>query len=193
MEQTLSRIRAGQRKAFEALVNETWDDLAEYVSSILASREAAEDVCQDAFIRVWEFRDRWHDGSARALVFRIGRNLAFDLRRRERVRRTWVAQQRPTEHCTVPTDELAESSYLELRFREALSALTPGRRQAVESVRLRGLTHQEAAEALGISRQTVANRMTLALADLRILLADVLPNCARARHVSGRHVAVGSS
>jgi len=73
-------------------------------------------------------------------------------------------------------EDVAELGEYELRFREALASLTPGRREVIELVRLRGLTHQEAADALEISQQTVANRMTLALADLRVLLADILPD-----------------
>ena len=176
----LSRIRAGEREAFETLVHETRDDLVDYLTWILGSKEAAEDTCQDAFIRLWEQRERWHDGSARALLFRIGRNLAFDARRRERVRRDWAVREAAMV-SSVWGDERAELSELEVRFREALAALTPARRETVESVRLQGLTHEEAAQALGVSRQTVANRMTLALADLRQLLGDVLPDLAATR------------
>lgn len=172
----LSRIRAGERAAFETLVSDTWDDLVDYLTWILASRDAAEDACQDAFLRLWEQRERWHDGSARALLFRIGRNLAFDAKRRERIRRKWAERETTTPGGWRDAEEQAQISELEHRFREALAALTPARRKTVESVRLHGLTHVEAAEALGVSRQTIANRMTLALADLRLLLRDVLPD-----------------
>jgi RNA polymerase sigma-70 factor (ECF subfamily) len=172
---SLARIRAGEPGAFQRLVEETWDDLVDHLTWVLGSREAAEDAGQEALIRIWERRERWHDGSARALVFRIARNLAFDARRRERVRREWADREAVVAKAGVEPDALAETSEYEQRFREALEALTPGRREAIELVRLKGLTHQEAAEAIGISQQTVANRMTLALADLRVLLADVLP------------------
>lgn len=171
----LARIRAGERAAFERLVEGTWDDLVDHLTWILGSREAAEDAGQEAFVRLWERRERWHDGSARALVFRIARNLAFDARRRERVRREWASREAETGEAVAGPDDLAEASEYEACFRRALAALTPGRREVIELVRLRGLSHREAAEALDISQQTVANRMTLALADLRVLLADVLP------------------
>lgn len=172
----LEGIRNGDRIAFEGLVNEAWSPLVDHLTWLLGSREAAEDAGQEAFIRLWEQRERWHDGSARALVFRIGRNLALDEKRKERVRREFAAREagaREREECPGNRAEVME---YETRFREALEALTPSRREAIELVRLRGLTHQEAAEALNISKQTVANRMTLALADLRMLLADILPD-----------------
>lgn len=174
-EVSLAGITAGDGEAFARLVHGVWDDLVDHLAWILESREAAEDAAQEALIRIWEQRERWHDGSARALVFRMARNLAFDARRRERVRREWADREAEVAQTGVEPDALAETSEYEQRFREALQALTPGRREAIELVRLKGLTHQEAAEAIGISQQTVANRMTLALADLRVLLADVLP------------------
>jgi RNA polymerase sigma-70 factor (ECF subfamily) len=175
----LARIRAGEQEAFEILVRTTWDDVVGYLTWLLGCRETAEDICQEALVRIWEQRERWHDGSARALLFRIARNLALDAKRRERVRRAWAAREAVRAPATNGTDEQAESSELEGRLREALAALTPERRETVESVRFRGLTHEEAAEVLGVSRQTIANRMTLALADLRVLLTDVLPGAHR--------------
>ena len=189
----LARIREGQREAFERFVHETWDDLIDHLTWLLESRDAAEDVCQEAFTRIWEKRERWHEGSARALVFRIARNLAFDIKRRERIRGDWARQASSGPQRGPQPDELAESWELEARFREALEALAPGRREAVEAVRLRGLSHQEAADALGISRQTVANRMTLALADLRVLLADVLPPVRGGFVARERRAEVGSA
>ena len=180
----LVRIRAGERDAFEGLVNATWGDLVEHLTWILGSRDAAEDAGQEAFTRLWERRERWEAGSARALVFRIGRNLAFDARRRERVRRDWAEREAIVVQSGAGPDDLAAASECERAFRKALSALTPARREVIELVRLRGLSHQEAAEALEISLQTVANRMTLALADLRVLLADVLPSVEAELHAT---------
>ncbi len=172
----LTRIRSGDGEVFAGLVAETWDDLVGYLAWIVGSRAGAEDAAQEALIRVWEHRERWREGSARALVFRIGRNLALDARRSAKVRRLWgtTLGREPAPAPDGPEEAMRWSEYEE-RLRGALEALSPGRREVVELIRLRGLSHREAAEALGISQQTVANRMTLALADLRTLLADILP------------------
>ncbi len=179
----LSRIRAGDQEAFASLVEETWDDLVEHLAWILGSREAAQDAAQEAMIRIWERREEWHEGSARGLVFRIGRNAALDARRREKVRLRWRTEQVEASSPLPegPEEEVRWSEY-EGRLRSALDALPPPRREVVELVRLRGLTHREAAELLGLSQQTVANRMTLALAELRTLLADLLPELMARPH-----------
>lgn len=172
----LTRIRAGDQEAFASLVEECWDDLVEHLTWVLGSPDAAQDAAQEAMIRIWEHRESWQDGSARALLFRIGRNAALDARRSQKVRLRWrsAREKEPPPTVEGPEEDARWSEY-ELRVRRALEALTPRRREVVELVRMRGLSHQEAADLLGLSPQTVANRMTLALADLRTLLADLLP------------------
>jgi RNA polymerase sigma-70 factor (ECF subfamily) len=57
--------------------------------------------------------------------------------------------------------------------REALEALPVRRRQVFDLVHGRGLSYREAADALEISVQTVANQMSRALRELRERLAHV--------------------
>ena len=169
----LERIRSGDSEALGLLLGEAWAPLVIYLLTFLDSVEAAEDAAQEAFVRLWEHRDRWESGSARAVVFRIGRNMALDLRRRADVRRRWRRDHRydPTLSPPTPEEELTGTELL-LRFREALESLPPRRREVFELIRLRGLSHRDVAEVLEVSDQTVANHMRLAMRDLRHLLLD---------------------
>lgn len=169
----LEQIRSGDSKALGLLIKETWTPLVRYLLTFFDSVEAAEDAAQEAFVRLWEHRDRWESGSARAVVFRIGRNIALDLRRRADVRRRWRQSHLydPTLSPTTPEEDLTGTELL-LRFREALESLPPRRREVFELIRLRGLSHRDAAEVLEVSYQTVANHLRLAMKDLRHLLSD---------------------
>ena len=172
----LERIRSGDSEALGLLLGEAWAPLVIYLLTFLDSVEAAEDAAQEAFVRLWEHRDRWESGSARAVVFRIGRNIALDLRRRADVRRRWRRDHRfdPTLSPPTPEEELTGTELL-LRFREALESLPPRRREVFELIRLRGLSYRDVAEVLEVSDQTVANHMRLAMKDLRHLLSDFPP------------------
>jgi len=169
----LERIRSGDSEALGLLLRETWDPLVRYLLPFLDSVEAAEDAAQESFVRLWEHRDRWESGSARALVFRIGRNMALDLRRRAEVRRGWrrLHRQRPTSSPPTPEEEFRGTEAL-LRFGEALESLPPRRRDVFELIRLRGLSYRDAAEVLDVSDRTVANHLRLAMKDLRHLLSE---------------------
>jgi RNA polymerase sigma-70 factor (ECF subfamily) len=170
----LERIRSGDSEALGLLLRETWAPLVRYLLTFLDPVEAAEDAAQEAFVRLWEHRERWESGSGRAVVFRIGRNVALDLRRRAEVRRRWKRNHRydPTPSPPTPDEEFTGTEFL-TRFREALESLPPHRREVFELIRFRGLSHRDVAEALEISYQTVANHLTLAMKDLRHLLSDI--------------------
>ena len=171
----LEQIRSGDSEALGLLLGETWTPLVMYLLTFLDSVEAAEDAAQEAFVRLWEHRDRWGSGSARAVVFRIGRNVALDFRRRAEVRRRWKRKHRhdPTGSPPTPEEELTGAEFL-LRFQEALESLPPRRREVFELIRFRGLSHRDVAEVLELSDRTVANHLRLAMKDLRHMLSDPL-------------------
>jgi RNA polymerase sigma-70 factor (ECF subfamily) len=169
----LARIALGDETALAELLAGEWSPLVRHLSGLLSSADLAADAAQEAFVRLWERRGSWNAGSARALLFRIGRNVAFDLRRRARVRRRVLPDLEPRRPAT-PAEDL-ERAELEERCSAALASLQERRREVFELVRLAGLSHREAAEVLGVSTQTIANNISLALRDLRHLLAGERP------------------
>lgn len=182
----LEAIRSGDPEAFGRLLREAWAPLVRYLASLLDSVEAAEDAAQEAFVRLWEHRDRWRSGSPRAVVFRIGRNVALDLKRGDKVRRRWRQKHRADQirSPSTPDEELACKEALQ-RFQEALESLPPRRREVFELIRLRGLSHQEAAEVLDISYRTVANHLFLAMKDIQDMLSDFPSQSSQEEGVSG--------
>jgi RNA polymerase sigma-19 factor, ECF subfamily len=175
----LERIRAGDDVALAALLEDAWAPLVRYLASILGGVDAAEDAAQEAFVRLWEHRERWLEGSARAVLFRIGRNAALDALRVAEVRAPPV-RVADTSPAPGPSQDVEqEGRELEARVRSAVASLPAARREVFELVRLRGLGYAEVATVLGLAPQTVANHMSLALRDLRSLLADILPASSR--------------
>jgi len=124
----LDRMRAGDEGALADLVAEVRKPLVLCLRQILDEEDSAEDAAQEALIRFWEHRERWASGTDRAVVFRIGRNVALDLRRRVRatVRRAahWNDLLAPE-----PSDpgQDAEASELRSLLEEALKSLPPRR------------------------------------------------------------------
>lgn len=186
---TLERIRAGDPSALEELLQDAWTPLVRHLASLVGPGGEAEELAQEAFVRLWEQRERWEGGSARALVFRIGRNRALDRIRRQDVRSRFVRDAGEGDVGVAPSPaEDLERAELRLRVASALERLAPRRREVLELVRFGGLSHEEVAEAMGISLQTVANHVSLALRDLRAELADLVAPEAEDDHddIEGR-------
>lgn len=163
----LSRITAGDSKALGVILERFWAAVVRYCSAALASADAGEDVAQETFVRLWERREAWRaEGSVRALLYKIARNLVVDELRRVGARRR-ADSRAPTPSSTGTPDELFDTEEMRAAMCEAVERLPARRREVFVLVRHHGLSYREAAEVLGLAPQTVANHLTLAMIDLK--------------------------
>jgi RNA polymerase sigma-70 factor (ECF subfamily) len=126
-------------------------------------RHEAEDLVQDAMVRVYERWDRVGGmGDPVGYLFRTALNL-----RRSRLRRLAVAARRlvggRSEEATDPAVVATEGDAV----RRALAALPDGQREAVVVVEWLGMTDAQAGEVLGVSPGAVRVRLTRARSALR--------------------------
>ena len=135
--------------AFEAFYLERHEDLYRAVWLVTRNRHEAEEIAQDAFLRVFE---RWE--RVRGLedpggyLYRTAMNVW-----RSRGRRAAVAIRRAVR--TLPADDgLAEVESRDAVVR-TLAVLTPRQRAALVLTDLLGLTSEEAGSALGVRASTV--------------------------------------
>lgn len=162
----LDRLSQGEVAALDVVIARFWSPLVAYLIGFLHSREAAEDVAQETFYRLWERRRKLRtDGSLRGFIYQVARNLAISEQRRDQAfERTVKAmdQEGPAFSCIEIRDD---GCYLELQ--RAVNDLPTRRREILLLHSVHGLPYKEIAELLGIAPQTVANQFSAALASLR--------------------------
>ena len=172
----MARVMAGDRDVLKLLVTRFTVPLQHFAARYLGPTGDPEGVVQEAFVRLWEKRDHWReDGSVKALLFTLTRNAAVDASRRVRREESLLEEGLEKIPSTGPTpsDHAIEAELR--RLAEAAVSHLPSRRQEVfRLVREGGLSYREVSETLGISVQTVANLMSLALTDLRSALEPYL-------------------
>lgn len=168
-------ISSGDPDALQALMDRHWGGLVRYAERMLRCPDAAEDVAQEVFVRVWEHRSRWTPGgSVQGYLYRIARNLVLQRSRHLEVRdRTEPEVRRRAGTVTTPVEDAVHGE-LRAAFREALDDLPERRREAFLLVRMRGLSLREAGEVMGLTRRTVANHVYLAAGDLETALRPFL-------------------
>ena len=132
---------------------------------VVHDRHEAEDLTQDAFVRVFE---RWDRVSMmddpRGYLYRTAMNVF-----RSRYRRAMLALKRTT--WAAPTDDVAEVEARDATVR-ALATLSPRQRAAVVLTDLLGFRSDEAAEMLGIRASTVRMHASRAHAALKVTMTD---------------------
>ena len=85
-DELLSRVAAGDPAAARALVARKLPRLLSLAGRMLSDRSEAEDVAQEAFVRVWKQAPKWRPGAARfdTWLHRVALNLCYDRLRRRR-------------------------------------------------------------------------------------------------------------
>ena len=136
--------------------------LKAYVRGVFPAVRDVEDVVQESYLRVCKAQTAGSVVSARAFLFRIARNLALDLLRRER--RSPIAQVGDLAALHVVEDRPDAAETVEARDRfamldEALAALSPRHRQIVILCKLQSKSHREVAALLGIAEKTVTEHV----------------------------------
>lgn len=130
-----------------------------------------EDICQDAYVRLLESLEHSTPRCTKAFLFRIVRNLTFDLRRSARHR--WLALTGNLEDldcATVLDPERYAIAFEDLEnLLAVVNALPARRREVVLLRRVEGVSLKTIAEAMRIGVPAVEKHLTLALRTLRKL------------------------
>jgi len=168
------RLRASDAAACAELFDATHADLLRYAIRLTLDEDAAKDIVQEAYIKLWVLRETLDpDRSIRALLYTIVRNLAFNLQRgrqREQAKRARLEATTVTEKQTI--DEAIDAEVLSDRLDKWIEELPPRRREAFQLSRFDGLSHEAIAEIMDLAPRTVTNHIMLALQSLRDRLQE---------------------
>lgn len=162
-------IADGHLDALEPLVRRHQDHVRRLAYRFLGEWSDADDVAQDAFLRVVRAAPRY-EPTARFTTWlhRIVMNLCLDARRR---RGRFAAGDPPDGPADPPPDALERDETVR-RVREALGGLPERQRTAVILHRYAGHSHREIAEVTGWSESAVESLLVRGYANLRRVLAD---------------------
>jgi RNA polymerase sigma-70 factor (ECF subfamily) len=155
----LARIALGDRRAFEQLYRATCSYLMAVAWRVLQRRQLAEEVLQDAFVKVWHSAGAYDArlGVPMTWLINIVRNRAIDVRRARATAAVddSVDVDPPLEeasdahgaHAAGP-EQWLEASIRKARVETCMGQLSASQRQALALAYYQGLTHAEIAETL---------------------------------------------
>ena len=148
----LTAFRAGESKAFEALVRRYQRAVLTIARRFAADLDDAEDLAQRAFINAAERAGGWRGGSFKSWLFRIVINLAKNhVRDTARFDRSAEAQEQEAPPTAPDAHQRLEEAERQQVLREAIARL-PRRQREVLLLRIDGdLPFAEVAATLGIT------------------------------------------
>jgi RNA polymerase sigma-70 factor (ECF subfamily) len=176
----VKKARSGDRKAYGTLVDLYQRRVYAIAFGILRNREDAWDAAQEAFVKAYKNLDRFEGTSAfYTWLYRITYNLSIDhLRSRKRRdtvdldenRKLESALQKAGHQVHEHPDEMADRKELSRVLQEAMQKLTDKHRAIIVLREVEGLSYEEMADVLGISKGTVMSRLFHARKNLQALL-----------------------
>jgi RNA polymerase sigma-70 factor (ECF subfamily) len=174
-EELVAAVARGDTRALTELVQRHGNWAARFAERITGSPQYAEEVVQNAFLRLWQRAERWEGRSRFSTWFyRVLHNLAIDQQRTQRHGLDPLDESLPDPGASA--EEQLERSRRDARVRAALARLPERQRGAIVLSHYEGCTQAEAAEILGISEGALESLLSRARASLRQALAG---ECSR--------------
>ena len=182
------RFQRGDRAAFAALVRRHQTPLYNFSLRHLRVQSAAEDVVQDAFVRVVQNAAEFkHEARFTTWLYTIARNLCIDQLRKRALRKhpsldqgtsssgeegdgPTLGEQTADSRASVERD--ATGTELKERIAKAVETLPDEQREVFLLREVANLPFKEIATVTGVSENTVKSRMRYALEKLQQALSE---------------------
>lgn len=182
----VSEYLAGQTRAFDALVNRYQTRLLNFIYRTVGDRERAEDLVQEAFIRVHRHLARFDQSKKFSTwVYTIASNLAKnELRNRSRnplvlfqaMTQTWEDEERPLEFedNSYRPDDMFRKRHIRSLVEATVAQLPKHHREVFVLRELEGRSYEEIAEITRCNLGTVKSRLNRARSSFAEIIEPAL-------------------
>jgi len=170
----VSRARAGDAEAFDALMRRHMDRVYALAYRMLRDREEALDVAQEVFIKLHgSIGSLRAEGQVAGWLYRVCANQCIDRGRRRRVETVPLEEEMHAEASDSPAETL-EHRELQRMMLAAVDALPPRQRAVFLLRHYDYLSLEEIAQSLGCATGTVKAHLSRATAKVREALSEYL-------------------
>lgn len=169
----IKAFKKGNQKEFQKLFESHHKKLFAYLMHLLNSKEDAEEIVQESFIKIWEKRKEFNEEfSFNSFLFKIAKNIFLNHCRKNINRRICE------EHLLLYNNISFENTDDHMLFEEKRDTIfelineLPSKRRNIFILRkINGLSRSEIADSLGISIITVDSQLQKAVKHLKIELS----------------------
>lgn len=142
--------------------------LRNYLYFKFGNAEQANDVAQDAFIKLWENCVNIPEEKAKSYVYTVANNTTLNQIAHQKVVLNYAKSNVNADKTNLSPEFLIEEEEFKIKLEKAISNLTEGQRTAFLLNRIEGKKYKEIAEILNISLKAVEKRIHGALICLRM-------------------------
>lgn len=159
------KMRAGDVSAFDSLYWRYYEVVYRNILKLTKDPLVSEDILQEVFIRLWEKRqDINFEQPVVNWIFVISFNLSIDYTRKK-LREQELHRKLLADTNAIPQGGSVYEDYYHL-LKRAIEQLSPQKQRIIKLCKLEGMTYEEAAAEMKISRHTVKEYLSAAMASL---------------------------
>ncbi|EMR04251.1 RNA polymerase sigma factor [Cesiribacter andamanensis] len=168
----VSRLKAQDTDALGYLYDHYSGALYGVVLRIVKKEDIAEEVLQDAFLKIWNAMPQYDAGKGRLFtwMFNVARNLAIDKLRSREIKRDIKTDAVSDNVRSIDHQYYSEQSVDSIGLERLLEKLSEDQQLIIRLLYLQGYTQSEVAKEWGIPLGTVKTRQRLAMIQLRKLV-----------------------
>ena len=167
----LREIARGNIKAFEQLFFDYQPRLVYFLVGLTHDKEISRDISQDLFLSIWKDREKLRDvRSFSSYLFQMARFTVYDYFDRLAVSEKYTNEFLLEASISQSEEEAMFARELQSIISRTVERMSPQRKLIYQMSREQGLSNDEIATRLNISKRTVENHLTAALAILRKVL-----------------------
>ena len=170
----IEKLKSGDVDSFSDIFSIYYKDLVFFANSFIHELSSAEDIVQDAFVKLWEDHEKLNViVSLKSILLKTIQNKCIDWHRHRKIMNnhsTFIIDNSPLYEYN--TDNFVLRSELEGRIEKAIADLPEKYKEVFEMSRFEGLKYNEIAVKLNVSNRTVEVRISKALELLRKSLFD---------------------
>ena len=167
----IKELRKGSHKAFNAIYDMYADKLYGFAFAHTKSREMANDLVQETFLKLWTMRESLSvEGSLQAMLFTMSHNKMIDTFRAQLNKVEFEDYIEFSENADLGDNAIEKKIYYDdfLKALKICKSQLPNRQMEIfEMSREHGKSIEEIALELKISEQTVKNQLTSATKTLK--------------------------
>lgn len=165
-------VAQGDKDAFTEIVSRHLNAVIHFAMRYVGRRSDAEDMAQEAFIRLWKHAVNWEPKgfSFRSWIYRITYNLCID-ELRKRKPQTPVEEELSLTTGEQPEDDLYKTQQ-QKNVAAALSELPERQQTAISLCVYQGMSNRDAAAVMDISVEALESLLSRARRTLRKIMTE---------------------
>ncbi len=160
------------QKVFENIFNTYAKDLKRFLYFKTQDMDLAEDILQDAFVKLWDNCGKVSYSKSKSFLFTVAKNLFLNIKKHEKVVLNYQKHNLKVGNNESPEFLMIEKEFL-IKIEAAIASLPEKQKEVFLLSRIEKKKYREIAVMLGISVKAVEKRMHFALIIMKEKIGNV--------------------